>query len=166
MSSVEFTDNSDEVKAAMRSAILRGLEKCGLAAERYAKKLCTVDTGLLRNSITYALSGEPAAITTYEASKSKGGKPKKTGQYSGTAPEEDAPEKASVYIGTNVEYAEYVELGTGSETEGGRPTKWVYKDDKGYHMTGGHKAQPFLKPAVADHAGKYRQIIEAELKGE
>ena len=48
----------------------------------------------------------------------------------------------AVYIGTNVEYAPYQELGT-------------------IHI----KAQPFLKPAVADHANKYRKIIEDELKG-
>ncbi len=31
-------------------------------------------------------------------------------------------------------------------------------------MTGGHRAQPFLKPAAADHAGQYRDILESELK--
>ena len=52
--------------------------------------------------------------------------------------DEDEPAE---YIGTNVEYAPYVCLGT-------------------IHM----KAQPFLKPAVADHANEYRKIIENELK--
>ena len=47
----------------------------------------------------------------------------------------------AAYIGTNVEYAPYVCLGT-------------------IHM----KAQPFLKPAVADHANEYQKIIENELK--
>ena len=47
----------------------------------------------------------------------------------------------AAYIGTNVEYAPYQELGT-------------------IHM----KAQPFLKPAVAGHANEYRKIIENELK--
>ena len=47
----------------------------------------------------------------------------------------------AAYIGTNVEYAPYVCLGT-------------------IHM----KAKPFLKPAVADHANTYRKIIENELK--
>ena len=54
--------------------------------------------------------------------------------------EVDDGEQAA-YIGTNVEYAPYVCLGT-------------------IHM----KAQPFLKPAVADHANTYRKIIEKELK--
>ena len=47
----------------------------------------------------------------------------------------------AVYIGTNVEYAPYQELGT-------------------IHI----KAQPFLKPAVADHANEFRKIFENELK--
>ena len=59
----------------------------------------------------------------------------------------------------------YVELGTGRYTEGGRPTPWVYQDDEGnWHWTAGNPAQPFLKPAVADHAQTYRNIIEDEIK--
>lgn len=59
---VQFTDNSKEVLAAMKEAAVRALEKCGLTAEGYAKKLCPVDTGNLRNSITHAVDeDEPAA---------------------------------------------------------------------------------------------------------
>lgn len=133
MSDVEITDNSDAVKEAFEAAIMRGLEKCGLTAEGYAKKLCPVDTGNLRNSITHVVDEqEPAAI-----------------------------------IGTDNEYAAYVELGTGIYAEGGGgwPTPWVYQDAKGnWHYTRGNKAQPFLKPAAADHAGQYRDILESELK--
>lgn len=131
--SVEIQDNSKEVSAAIKEALLRGLEQCGHAAEEYAKKLCPVDTGNLRNSITHVVDAdEPAA-----------------------------------YIGTDSEYGPYVELGTGiyAEGGGGRPTPWVYQDAKGnWHYTHGNKAQPFLKPAVADHAPQYRQILEDELK--
>jgi len=131
--SVEITDNSKEVSAAIKAALLRGLEKCGLVAEGYAKKLCPVDAGNLRNSITHVVDEqEPAAI-----------------------------------IGTDNEYAAYVELGTGiyAEGGGGRPTPWVYQDAKGnWHYTRGNKAQPFLKPAAADHAIQYRKILEDELK--
>lgn len=75
------------------------------------------------------------------------------------------PEEPAVYIGTNNSYAAYQEFGTGIYTEGGRDTPWVYQDEKGnWHWTRGNKAQPFLKPAVADHARQYRQIIEQELK--
>lgn len=76
--------------------------------------------------------------------------------------DEDEP---AVYIGSNTSYASYVELGTGKYTDGGRPTPWVYQDDNGnWHWTAGNPAQPFLKPAVADHAQTYRNIIEDELK--
>lgn len=75
------------------------------------------------------------------------------------------PEEPAVYIGTNSSYAAYQEFGTGIYTEGGRDTPWVYQDEKGnWHWTRGNKAQPFLKPSVADHQKQYRQIIEQELK--
>lgn len=129
--SIEIHDNSKEISAAIKVALLRGLEKCGLVAEGYAKKLCPVDTGNLRNSITHMVDEqEPAAI-----------------------------------IGTNSDYGAYVELGTGKYYPGGRPTPWVYQDAKGnWHRTSGSKAQPFLKPAAAEHADQYREILKKELK--
>lgn len=158
-------DNRDLVKEEMQAACLRALEKCGLVGEGYAKQLCPVDTGLLRNSITHALGGQPASISSYKADKpDKSGKIQR-GAYSGSAPSDSSGEM-SVYIGTNVEYSAYQELGTGKHYDGGRKTKWTYKDAKGQqHITGGNTAQPFLKPAIADHASTYRSIIEGELKG-
>ena len=165
-SRVEVKDNSEEVLTEFEKAIERALVKCGAKAEREAKKLAPVDTGLLRNSITYALSGKSTAIQTYEAkrAKVKGGEPK-TGSYEGTAPGE-VGEKA-VYVGTNVEYAACVELGTGIYAEGGGGSPpWRYKDDAGnWHYTKGHEAKPFLRPAAANYKDVYRNIIEKELKG-
>lgn len=130
---VQFTDNSAEVLAAMQAAAERALEKCGLTAEGYAKKLCAVDTGNLRNSIAHRVD----------------------------------PEGPAVYIGSDSEYAAYVELGTGKYYPGGRQTPWVYQDANGsWHLTHGQQAKPYLKPAVADHSGTYRKIIEAEMKDE
>lgn len=54
----------------------------------------------------------------------------------------DNDEKAA-YIGTNVEYGPYVELGTSRQ-----------------------KAQPFLTPAAENYGDVYRGIIEDALKGE
>lgn len=69
------------------------------------------------------------------------------------------------YIGTNSEYAVYVEMGTGIYA-GGRPTPWVYQDAHGeWHRTNGQPPREFIKPAVADHAGDYNQIIESVMKG-
>ena len=73
----------------------------------------------------------------------------------------------AVYIGTNLDYMIYQELGTGiyAEGGGGRPTPWVYQDDNGnWHWTAGNPAQPFLAPAVKDHQTTYRNIIEDELQ--
>lgn len=127
---LKITDNSDLVGRDLKEAIERALEKCGLTAEGYAKKLCPVDTGNLKNSITHKVD---------EA-------------------------KQEAYIGTNMEYAPYVELGTGIYYPGGRPTPWSYKDDKGnWHRTSGQKPKPFIKPAVADHGQTYRNIVNNEL---
>lgn len=107
MSNYKTKDNTKEVLSALDKAIERGLEAIGLTAEGHAKRKITsypaVDTGRLRNSITFAISGEKANTTTY-TDNNKG-----VYNYSGTAP--DDKEKA-VYIGTNVEYGKHVELGT------------------------------------------------------
>lgn len=46
-------DNSEAVKAAKDQAVEAALEEIGQIAEGYAKVLCPVDTGRLRNSITH-----------------------------------------------------------------------------------------------------------------
>ena len=74
----------------------------------------------------------------------------------------------TVYVGTNVEYAPYVEFGTGKFAEGGggRPTPWSYQDDKGnWHTTNGMKPQPYLKPAIENHLDEYKQFLKSELQG-
>ena len=72
----------------------------------------------------------------------------------------------AAYIGTNLDYMIYQELGTGiyAEGGGGRPTPWVYQDDNGnWHWTAGNPAQPFLAPAVKNHQNTYRKIIKDEM---
>lgn len=73
----------------------------------------------------------------------------------------------TVIIGTNVEYAPYVELGTGIHaTNGnGRKTPWSYKDEEGnWHRTSGQVAHPYLRPAINDHMDEYKRIVENELR--
>ena len=78
----------------------------------------------------------------------------------------DSGEKTA-YVGTNMEYAPYVELGTGIHASGGRQTPWMYQDDAGkWHTTKGQAAREFIKPAAADHAEEYKRIIIATLSGE
>lgn len=86
-----------------------------------------------------------------------------TGNLHNSITHEVVDDEHAVYIGTNNEYAVYVELGTGKYAEGGggRPTPWVYQDEQGkWHYTHGRKPKPYLKPAVADHKDKYREIIK------
>lgn len=62
MSGVEIVeDNSGEFAERMPETIMRALEKIGLVAEGYAKRLCPVDTGRLRNSITHTIDGDEMA---------------------------------------------------------------------------------------------------------
>lgn len=68
--------------------------------------------------------------------------PADTGNLRGSITHEvDAGDNA-VYIGTNVEYAPYVELGTSRQ-----------------------KAQPFLRPAASEHGVRYRQVLRKALGG-
>lgn len=108
--SVEIKNDAAAVLAEHDRLVMQCLEKCGLLGERYAKKLCPVDTGRLRNSIAHTVViGRP---------------------------------ESAAWIGTNVEYAAPVEYGT-------------YRT----------RAQPYLRPAVRDHADEYRRIINETMKG-
>ena len=69
------------------------------------------------------------------------------------------------YVGTNVEYAVYNELGTGIYIAGGRQTPWAYQDSNGkWHWTRGMKPIHFLKYAISNHINEYKRIIEQQLK--
>ncbi len=101
---IRVEDHSGEVISELREKIPQILTEIGLHLEGEAKQALEddprrVDTGLLRNSITYALSGEAAARSTYRADRGGG-----SGSYTGTAPSGSRTEQA-VYVGTNVEYA-------------------------------------------------------------
>lgn len=72
-----------------------------------------------------------------------------------------------VYIGTNVDYGVWHEVGTGIyATDGnGRKTPWIYIDENGVaHQTRGVKPKHYLKKAASEHNKTYRQIIETVLK--
>ena len=57
-------DNTAKIVAAIPEALRKGLESVGLVAEGYAKRLCPVDTGRLRNSITHVVNGDSVYIGT------------------------------------------------------------------------------------------------------
>ena len=137
---ITITDNSETVLGEMETAVERALLACGQEAQKYARELLTsqgaVDTGNLRASVAYALSGEGATPSSYRADDGSKG-----GSYSGTAPAGTDTSK-SVYLGTNVEYAQKIEFGQGSMA-----------------------ARPYIEPAIADYASKYKTIIQTELGG-
>ena len=109
--SVTFISHKQEVLSAEQKAMNKALEIIGGKAESYAKKICPVDTGRLRNSITHQQMDDHTEM-----------------------------------IGTNVEYAPYVELG--HHTSGGT------------FVAGKH----FLRSAAEGHSAEYKQIIENEMK--
>ena len=108
---INLTDNSQLVENELSKQIKIALKAVGMQAEKYAKMKARVGTpestgiegyigGTLRNSITHAISGEEPKIKTYKDNKGN-----KKGTYSGSAPN-DNENQMSVYVGTNVEYAE------------------------------------------------------------
>ena len=73
--------------------------------------------------------------------------------------------KGIVY--TPLEYAPYVEYGTGLFAEkGGRQTRWVYVDDKGKgHTTSGQKPQPYMRPALNENRTRIKEILKEGISG-
>lgn len=109
-------DNTEKVKKQVAERALTALDAAGLQSSSLAKmelqkSPMRVDTGLLRNSITHAVSGKPAAIGSYSADTPKKGR-ENSGSYAGSAPAPDDPKKPFVLIGTNVSYCLYVHEGT------------------------------------------------------
>ena len=72
-------------------------------------------------------------------------------------------------IFTPLEYAPYVEYGTGlfAESGGRKDVPWNYQDDKGeWHSTSGQKPQPFMRPAVEDNRNRIIEILGEGIKND
>lgn len=64
---------------------------------------------------------------------------------------------------TPLEYAPYVEYGTGlfAEEGGRKDVPWHYQDDEGnWHSTSGQHPQPFMRPAFNENRNKVLRIIK------
>ena len=134
---VKIVSNKEELLNAAKEQIEKALEAIGLQAEGYAKANITA-AGRVD-------TGELRNSVTHQVEESE----------------------QAVYIGSNLEYAIYNEVGTGiyAEGGGGRKDPWMYVDDKGVgHWTVGITPIHFLKDAAADHGDEYRQIAEAVMK--
>ena len=136
MTEVKYTNNSKQFMDALKDRKPVVLKAMGLEAERFAKKdkNMPVDTGRARNSITFAVAGGSANTPNYTTDDGDPGKP-----YSGIAPGEKG---GAVYIGSNVDYFQYIETG-------------------GANMTPRH----VLRNAVVNHKDRYQELMEMGMKG-
>lgn len=127
------TTNIGEINDRFNNAKERALIAIGMAAERHAKEYCTaVDTGRLRNSITFATS----TVNSGEKYKYKDNHNKNYDYDIGAVTSDKY-----VYIGSNVEYAPYIEYGHHSYA--------------GLH---------YLKKAAADHKEEYKRLVEESMR--
>ena len=138
--SVQFTDNSAKVLAELTRAKARTMEIIGLKAEGYAKKLCPVGTVESTGKKGYRGGTLRNSIT-------------------------HTVDSDTVAIGSNVEYAPYVELGTGPHFE--PPPDWeTFTSKRGSGVGRGYvKPRRYLQPAIEEHKDEYKNIAENELKG-
>lgn len=132
---VTVKSNRKTYEQALDEVALRVLTMWGMEAESAAKQLAPVDTGLLRNSITWAIAGKGANQSQYKADRGDG-----SGSYSGQSPA-DKGEPRHVHIGSNVEYAMSQETGN-------------FKD--GPHA--------FLRPAIDNNRQHFQDILQGELE--
>lgn len=125
---------NDLERAKMRAAVI-----IGGTAEKYAKALCPVGT-----------------------SESTGKKGYRGGTLRNSITHDIDGD--DIMIGTNVEYAPYVELGTGPNFT--PPPEWEQFNVPTASGVGHSfvKPRPYLRPALADHLDEYKEIFEKELK--
>lgn len=146
MPTVEYVSHIDDVLNATSDKLARAAEIIGGKMESYAKM----------------------KITDEVYSKPNGGYIR-TGNLRNSITHDTVADDHSITIavGSAVEYAPYVELGTGvyAEDGKGRKTPWMYQDHKGnWHRTSGMPPRPYLRPAVMDHIQEYKEILREEMK--
>lgn len=129
----------DEVISALNAAKPKILETIGLKAEKYAKALCPVGTVESTGKKGYR-GGTLRNSITHQI------------------------DDDTLSVGSNVEYAPYVELGTGPNFT--PPPEWESFDTpKGSGVGHGYvRPRPYLRPAIEEHLSEYADIIEKELK--
>lgn len=96
----------------------------------------------IANAIDLALVAALEEVGLVAEGYAKRACPVDTGRLRNSITHVTRPDEKAVYIGTNVEYAPYVELGTRHQ-----------------------KPQPYLKPAAEDHASTYSSIFRKHLGG-
>ena len=67
---------------------------------------------------------------------------------------------------TPLEYAPYIEFGTGlfAENGGRQDVPWNYQDDEGeWHSTSGLHPHPYMRPALNENREQIKRIIEGAI---
>lgn len=138
-------DNTKELLNALEGASEKIMTMIGIKAEKYAKAQCPVGT-VKSTGIKGYRGGTLRNSITFQVELTDTG--------------------AGVAIGTNVEYAPFVELGTLGGFEG-LPPEWESFEappSKGLKQGKGIKAKHFLRDAIQNHVPEYKALIESELK--
>lgn len=132
-------NNIDKVLNELESKTELMLTMIGMKIEKFAKALCPVGTP------------ESTGIKGY-----RGGTLRNSITF-----EVDGD---TLVAGSNVEYAPYVELGTGPNFV--PPPEWIeFNATQGSGIGHGYvHPRPYLQPAVRDHVNTYKKIIENTLK--
>ena len=151
MSSVDITDNTGQFKEALERAMARALEIIGGKAETYAKGLTPVGT-VESTHIEHYIGGTLRNNITHTVDDN------------------------TVIVGTNVEYAPYVELGTGKEyqpppewiefkaKQGSGRDRWFWQDMNGdWHVGYPRKGVHMIQQAMENHLDEYKNVIDKEL---
>lgn len=145
MPTVEFVSHIDHVAKATNQALERAAEIIGGMMESKAKLYIT-DVVYATPAGWYVRTGNLRNSITHDTVAND--------------------HSITIAVGSAVQYAPYVELGTGvyAENGTGRKTPWRYQDAKGdWHTTSGMPARPFLRPAVENHLKDYKDVLESEL---
>lgn len=102
---------------------------------------------------------ETAALLVERSAKEKA--PKDTGALRRSIRSKVEGLEGIIY--TPLEYAPYIEYGTGlfAEGNGRKDVPWNYQDDKGnWHSTSGLKPQPFMRPSLDENRQKILEILK------
>lgn len=133
-------------------------------AEGFADRLEAIGNG------ENLLQGLYKACALVEAEAKKKA-PKDTGELRRSITSE-VYEKGETFEGavyTPLEYAPYIEYGTGlfAEKEGRQDVPWHYQDDKGeWHSTSGQHPQPFLRPALDENREAILRLLRGGMMNE
>ena len=102
---------------------------------------------------------ETAALLVERSAKQKA--PKDTGALRRSITSKVEGLEGIIY--TPLEYAPYIEYGTGlfAEGNGRKDVPWNYQDDKGnWHSTSGLKPHPFMRPSLDENREKIVDILK------